>query len=109
VRTARRALTGVVAALVAACVAPIGIRGDELECEEAVARLTTCCPGFDPGKVECAYVDRGCDPPILPAFSVETAQCIERSDCVALAARGTCALAQPARKDTTKQLQGICP
>ncbi|HEX7671104.1 MAG TPA: hypothetical protein VF395_16025, partial [Polyangiaceae bacterium] len=32
-------------------------RQDEVECEEAVAELVECCPGFDRSAVYCQYND----------------------------------------------------
>jgi hypothetical protein len=79
----------VVAACVAtvfACTAP---REDELECEEAVSRLSHCCPGFDSTRYRCIYT-AGCHSDTQPDISVENARCIRRESCAALVTSGAC-------------------
>ena len=36
-----------------------GIGEDELQCEDAMAHLASCCPGFEPRFHNCSYTD-GC-------------------------------------------------
>src|SRR5690606_15793979 len=79
-------------------------RTDVLWCEEALARLVTCCPGFDPRPVECNYYysyDRGCGPDTMnkvePAFTTDESRCIRDTPCDALVANGACGRAQNAR------------
>jgi hypothetical protein len=65
-----------------------GLREDEVQCEEAKARLLECCPLFT-SNLECTYLDNdNCNPPTLPdlesgqATSVQHMSCaeIEKSD-----------------------------
>jgi hypothetical protein len=79
-------------------------RTDVVWCEEALARLTLCCPNFDPLIVECNYYysfDRGCGSEktrkVEPAFTQDESRCILDMSCDALAANGVCARAQQAR------------
>ena len=45
-----------IAAFVAVALACGSIRQDQLECEEAVTKLTQCC-SFDPSPIQCVYSD----------------------------------------------------
>jgi hypothetical protein len=73
-------------------------RQDTILCEEALAHLMTCCPGFDSSQIQCTYYfsDDGCDDQsetILPSFDVAQSTCIGDTSCIALAASGICARA----------------
>ncbi len=58
------------------------IREDEVECEEAVAHLVQCCPGFDPTKVNCEYLaPQGCSGGRQPELDVDTSRAIRRLAC----------------------------
>lgn len=79
------------------------LREDVLFCEDALARLQTCCPGFDPTKVSCLYHDHttvGCGGSARdhasPALSLSESQCIRDRACGELVASGVCARAQDA-------------
>lgn len=69
------------------------IRPDEVECEEAVAHLTHCCPDVDPRGFNCEY-QTTCGDTLRPSFSIKTAQCIRNDTCEELAASGTCGRAK---------------
>ena len=76
-------------------------REDVIWCEEAVARLERCCPGFDARKVECLFYfsyDEGCGTSttrrIDPAFTSEESRCIQDTSCDALVSQGICARAE---------------
>jgi hypothetical protein len=64
------------------------IREDELDCEEAVARLRSCCPGFSPDAVDCRYRE-GCGP-VYPQISTADSDCIRATACETLVATGVC-------------------
>jgi hypothetical protein len=78
----------------------MGIREDEFVCEDAVAHLQSCCPGFTGSNVDCTYQSQGgCgSPPIYPEISTDQASCIRNKSCDQLRAGGDCAraIAMPA-------------
>jgi hypothetical protein len=106
-RTSLRSLP-VAAFLVLLCARPTwadadddNLRGDVLRCEDAVAYLKSCCPGFDASKLQCDYLydSTGCDSPVHridPVFSREQSACIVGLSCGALVGNGVCARAQAA-------------
>ncbi len=64
-------------------------REDVIDCDEALAHLQKCCPGFDASKIGCEYHHyAGCEVPltIYPAFSVRDSKCILGATCEALTA-----------------------
>lgn len=75
-------------------------RLDELECEEATARLAHCCEGFrvttsryctySPGGTGCS----GSSPPTYTALSTGESRCIQEKSCSQLVSEGVCARAQ---------------
>lgn len=102
--------------LVLACGNPL--REDELECEEAVAVLATCCPGFDYAKaVGCQYIDRGCDGASYPGLPIGDARCIRGESCRQIVTSGVCDRAQRAGEITVTSgdyrsepaSRGVCP
>jgi hypothetical protein len=79
-----------------------GLREDEIDCEEAVAHLQACCPGFTQTEtLQCTYSD-GCGV-VEPAISIPQSQCILAESCEALVSGGVCAravnLASPSSSD----------
>ena len=64
------------------------IRGDELQCENAVTRLADCCPTFPRIEGYCDYSE-GCGT-YYPTISESDARCIARSSCEDLVASGVC-------------------
>jgi hypothetical protein len=83
------------ALLVGAVVCCVGIREDELLCEEAAAHLADCCPGFAVSSLSCSY-NSGCGSTTYPALSVQQSQCINGESCAALVADNVCQRAQQA-------------
>lgn len=73
-----------------------GLRQDELQCEEAVAKLLECCPDFRAEEIACNYSD-GCGSTQYPALSIETSECIRDMDCETIVARSVCVRAQMAQ------------
>ena len=79
-------------------------RKDVIYCEEALAVLGSCCPGFDPKAVSCYYyydsVDNGCGGGSLnytyPALSQDESECILSTSCADLVANRVCERAQTA-------------
>lgn len=65
-----------------------GLREDELDCEQAVAHLASCCPAFDPSLVDCTYSST-CGI-TYPALNVDESQCIVGLSCEAIVAAGLC-------------------
>jgi purine nucleoside phosphorylase len=62
---------------------------EEVWCEEAVAHLDECCPGFDPGAYLCQgpQYPTGCE---SSSLRVPQAKAIARSSCQELVAAGKC-------------------
>jgi len=73
-------------AMVTLTAVDLSVREDELECEQAVAHLVSCCPGFDPSSVICEYQACSVHPDLLLAESL----CIVALDCGDVRARGLC-------------------
>jgi hypothetical protein len=59
------------------------LRQDEVECEEAAARLMACCPDFEPTDVQCAFVE-GCESDTYPHLSPRESRCILDRECANL-------------------------
>ncbi len=84
------------------------LRADVIDCEEALARLTNCCPGFDPKRVQCTYYydhshDEGCTGSVsdsttreTPALDIEESKCVLSRSCDELVEGGVCTRAQEA-------------
>jgi hypothetical protein len=78
-------------------------REDTILCEEALAHLKTCCPGFVGSQIACNYYyssfsDDGCDATAaeltLPSLDIAQSTCIDGMTCAALLASGVCASAE---------------
>ncbi|HXK18280.1 MAG TPA: hypothetical protein VNG33_10785 [Polyangiaceae bacterium] len=68
-----------------------GIRRDEIECEEAVAHLAKCCPGFQPERYGCDYEDPvGCGDVTEPHFNVSKSREIRGMSCAEVLTTGLC-------------------
>src|SRR5689334_8220548 len=61
---------------------------DDLRCEQAVAHLSDCCPGFDPQQFACA--SGGCGGSDQRGIEYQDSLCIVSLDCAALQAKGIC-------------------
>lgn len=79
-------------------------RKDVIECEDALAQLERCCPGFDAKPVLCNYSydhSAGCGSSstmsITPALSTQESSCIREKSCEALIGGKVCERAQQAR------------
>lgn len=101
-RGARLALFGLV--LVITLGHCYGLREDELRCEEAVAHLLDCCPGFDPQSVSCTY-STGCGTH-LPELTIEESRCIDRTTCATILGSNICQRAAAKAGSTGPQ---VCP
>ncbi len=82
------------------------LRPDEMHCENAVARLADCCPGFDAHRISCEYVE-GCGAR-YPTIPEDDARCIAGKSCDALVSDGTCAVAQGATPQTSFGGSYVC-
>ncbi|MFT3764260.1 MAG: hypothetical protein QM820_01870 [Minicystis sp.] len=69
-----------------------GLREDELECEQAVAHLQSCCPGFETAQIRCVYSDT-CSL-TLPALSIAESECIMKRSCDEIIASKLCEATQ---------------
>jgi hypothetical protein len=87
-----------------------GIREDEFDCENAVARLVQCCPGFVASSVDCTY-SPGCNDNPYPSLDPSQSNCIMQSSCDTLRQTGVCDaasnLAQGSQTPVTSQ--SVCP
>jgi hypothetical protein len=83
----------------------LGLREDELDCEEAVAYLDTCCPDFAGGSIACVYTS-GCDTTTQPAISIEESQSILGQSCAQIVAAGLCTTLKDAYSPTSGDLFG---
>jgi hypothetical protein len=97
--TASLAWAGAVFVLLA-CGTPL--TQQELDCEEAVSVLQSCCPGFDGSPLVCTYSpSQGCEgSSTYPAISEDDSACIRRETCSQLVRTGVCTRAQQARAYT---------
>jgi len=82
-----------VALIVGLLLACTGIREDEFACEDAVAHLQQCCPGFTGANIACVYdaVAGGCDTQGYsdnPDFDVAQSTCIRNESCTQLRSPG---------------------
>ena len=83
-------------------------REDVIQCEEAIARLERCCPGFDGSRVLCNYYFRfdtsTCGPrttdSVNPALDMAESRCVLETSCEDLVADDVCKRAQEARTYT---------
>jgi hypothetical protein len=85
------------------------MREDELECEEAVAHLASCCPGFNTRGLNCSYETRsGCtESTYYPVFGIDESKTIRAASCDALITSGGCATAQQAMRPSTTRGGGL--
>jgi len=74
----------------------LSIDQDELQCEQAVAYLASCCPGFDNAGINCTA--GGC---VRPDLDLPTSKCLQSLSCDQVVARGLCNLGQ--REAAAKQ------
>ena len=67
------------------------ISKEELACEEAVSRLSDCCPGLDARRFPCVESSGGgCSKSADPTVTERAAGCILDSSCSTLVANGVC-------------------
>jgi hypothetical protein len=87
-RTRSRGLVlGVVFGIMLACGS---VGAEELVCEDAVAHLADCCPGFDPVRFNCQS-DAACGGEGAPALTVTAGDCVRSRNCSELNSSGVCA------------------
>jgi hypothetical protein len=86
-----------------------GIREDEFDCENAVARLVTCCPGFEASSVDCTY-SPGCGN-AYPSLDPTQSTCILQSSCSSLQSTGVCnaAASLSTGSETEATFPSVCP
>jgi hypothetical protein len=65
-----------------------GLREDELECEEAVAHLQDCCPGFADATLQCVHSDYCTH--TEPALFIDESTCILARSCDEVIQSGIC-------------------
>src|SRR5258708_3572357 len=84
------------------------VREDEFDCENAVAHLASCCPGFDAMSVDCTY-DNACGT-TYPALDPTQSACIRQLSCESLRALGVCdRAAHLAGSKTSMTSAPVCP
>jgi hypothetical protein len=95
------------------------IREDELECEEAVAKLDSCCSNFDSSPIQCTF-QSDCSSTTYPDLDEPTSRCIRDESCDVIVGTGVCARALKAHPtDSTSDdgadaggnpsTPGVCP
>ena len=95
-------MVGIVGVVVAC-----GIRRDEYMCENAVARLQSCCKGFGGSNIDCTYEPGSCDKdPVLPQIDETQASCVVQQSCDSLVSSGACGRA--AAVITGGSASGVC-
>jgi hypothetical protein len=65
------------------------ITKDELSCEQAVSKLSDCCPALDTRGLPCVD-SSGCNGQAKPVLSTRASSCILATDCSVYQARGSC-------------------
>jgi hypothetical protein len=77
------------AVLLALAFCEVGFRQDELDCEQAVSHLVSCCPQRAPSEFDCSY-SAGCGQATYPQLNIEQSQCLEGMDCTTIQSAGWC-------------------
>lgn len=83
------------------------IERDELQCEEAVARIQECCPGAV-RRINCESFETSCGP-VNADIDVGAARCIRKASCDELVARGVCAWAASTASPASPPPASTCP
>jgi hypothetical protein len=87
-RLTRWLLSGLLAgAALSTLTGGFGVQRDEFECEQAVAHLEECCPGFDGRSLICSS---GCGYEAGPDLHPEGSECIIGATCESLQTSGAC-------------------
>ncbi len=82
------------AALAALAACGDELNEEELDCEEAVAYLEDCCPGFSGARLSCVYESgAGCSA-TTPDLGIRESRCIRARSCSGLVRSGVCQRAQ---------------
>src|SRR3954471_1552235 len=106
----RKGLLAAVAIIVAPWCFDCGsIEHGELWCEDAVAHLKACCPGFHASSLYCEHVE-GCSTSKVPDLSGPEIDRLREGSCEELAASHVCERAM-ARSGTESDAarQEVCP
>jgi hypothetical protein len=87
-----------------------GFRQDEVECEEALARLEECCPGFDASLVRCDYLE-SCEDTTYPSITPSESQCLRDLSCDVIRQKRACdaIAARGSGSDGTHSPELVCP
>lgn len=105
-RTRAGAFARTLCALALVAILPAAIPKNQLECEEAIAHLSECCPGLEASQV-CGD---GCSPITL---SEGESDCIRERDCESLRAAKVCerveALSKSAGAADAATPEAVCP
>jgi hypothetical protein len=112
--------SALIAAAVFIALACGNIREDELECEEAVSKLDSCCPSFDSSPIQCNY-QSDCGSTTYPDLDETTSRCIRDESCDVIVASGVCGRALKAHPTNSSSTDdgadaagnpatpGVCP
>jgi len=79
----------VAALLLGRAIAGCDMDRSELQCEEAVARILSCCDVDALPGVACSHYEGGCGE-IFPEIGLDESRCIRDASCGDLEARGLC-------------------
>jgi hypothetical protein len=91
----RRTPLGIGLALAAALVTCDSLRRDELVCEEAVAKLRTCCPTFVAEAWSCQGGQDACGQSVSPDLGEAQASVVRSASCDELRLNGWCSASPP--------------
>jgi hypothetical protein len=90
-RTRRKFLKRIALACVAlASLAAFGVDKEELDCEQAVAHLVSCCPGFDARSIVCEQASGCGGSGNRVDLNLARSACILGASCEDLVASGAC-------------------
>lgn len=87
----RRIASGGFAVLLGLALSCGAISNEELACEQAVSRLTDCCPGLDARRLPCVASEGGsCSGKADPILTQRASTCVLSATCDELTTRGSC-------------------
>src|SRR5262245_23016572 len=105
----------IVVTLILVSLACTGASYDEVTCEQAVSKLTECCPGVDPRRLPCVDTEGGCTSgEAIAVVSPRAGECILDLSCEQLRATNRCeriaeyALVPHARKERSQLEAEVC-
>jgi hypothetical protein len=85
-----------------------GFREDEMDCEQAVAHLETCCGHIDVAQSACTHQSAG--GLITPtALTADESRCVLGESCEGLRSNGVCGRATQLPSPNAGSTSAVCP